>query len=130
MASLVVAGLTLAAAIAAWSGVGWLVLNVAPTRTLALPAAYVFGFVALTSTAALLFWLAFRPRDDDSRLKSPVGFIPHSMLLAIIVLFAIWLQALRTLTPIVGLLLVGLYAILELAVLFGTRGSVELPLRR
>jgi hypothetical protein len=30
----------------------------------------------------------------------------------------------------VGLLLVGLYATVELAVLFGTRGSVELPMRR
>jgi len=48
------------------------------------------------------------------------------MLLAVIVLFGVWLQALRTLTPIVALLLLGLYAVLELAVLFGTRGSVEL----
>jgi hypothetical protein len=52
------------------------------------------------------------------------------MLLAIIALFAVWLQALRTLTPVVALLLIGLYAVLELAVLFGTRGSVELPVRR
>jgi hypothetical protein len=51
------------------------------------------------------------------------------MLLAFIVLFAMWLQTLRTLTPIVALLLIGLYAVLELAVLFGTRGSVELPMR-
>jgi len=129
MASLLVAGLTLAAAIAAWGGVGWLVLNIEPTRPLALLAAYVFGFVALTSTGALLFWVALRPREAG-QLKSPAGYMPHSMLLAIIVLFGVWLQALRTLTPIVGLLLLGLYAILELAVLFGTRGSVELPLRR
>src|SRR5215469_12677743 len=129
MASLVVAALTLAAAIAAWAGVGWLVFNVAPTRPLALPAAYVFAFVALTSTTTLLFWLVCRPREAGM-LKSPTGFVPHSMLLAIIVLFAIWLQALRTLTPIVGLLLIGLYGVLELAVLSGTRGSVELPLRR
>jgi hypothetical protein len=52
------------------------------------------------------------------------------MLLAIIVLFAVWLQSLRTLTPIAAGLLVGLYACMELAVLFGTRGSVELPVRR
>jgi hypothetical protein len=30
----------------------------------------------------------------------------------------------------VAVLLVGLYAFLELAILFGTRGSVELPLER
>ena len=46
------------------------------------------------------------------------------------ILFAVWLQTLRTLTPTVAMLLIGLYAILELAVLFGTRGSVELPVRR
>jgi hypothetical protein len=51
------------------------------------------------------------------------------MLLAVIALFAVWMQALRTLTPVVALLLVGLYAVLELAVLLGTRGSVELPIR-
>jgi hypothetical protein len=52
------------------------------------------------------------------------------MLLSVIVLFALWLQGLRTLTPIVVVLLIGLYAVLELAVLFGTRGSIELPVRR
>jgi hypothetical protein len=52
------------------------------------------------------------------------------MLLAVIVLFAVWLQTLRTLTPIAAVLLIGLYAFVELAVLFGTRGSIELPMRR
>jgi hypothetical protein len=52
------------------------------------------------------------------------------MLMAIILLFGVWLQGLRTLTPVVAVLLIGLYAVLELAVLFGTRGSVELPIRR
>jgi hypothetical protein len=37
---------------------------------------------------------------------------------------------LRTLTPIVAGLLIGLYAFIELALLFGTRGSIELPVRR
>jgi hypothetical protein len=41
-----------------------------------------------------------------------------------------WLQTLRTLTPVVVVLLIGLYVFLELAVLFGTRGSVELPVRQ
>jgi hypothetical protein len=52
------------------------------------------------------------------------------MLLAVISLFALWLQSLRMLSPLVAVLLVGLYAFLELAILFGTRGSVELPLER
>ncbi len=130
MASLAVGGVTLVAAILAWIGVGWLVLNVAPSRPLSLAAAYVFAFVAITATASLLLWLIRRPRTEDGQLKSPAGYLMHAMLLAVILLFGVWLQALRTLTPIVALLLLGLYAVLELAVLFGTRGSVELPMRR
>ena len=131
MSGLLGVGVLLASGVAAWGGLGWLLLNVAPSRPLAVLAAYVFAFVALTTTGTLSFWLALRPRDpEDGRLRSPEGYLPHAMLLAIIVRFAMWLQALRTLTPIVALLLLGLYAVLELAVLFGTRGSVELPVRR
>ena len=126
MASLLVAALTLAAALLAWGGLGWLVLSVPPSRPLSLLAAYVFAFVGLTASVAEVVWLVRRPRTQDGQLKSPAGYLGHAMLLAIIVLFAMWLQALRTLTPIAALLLLGLYAVLELAVLFGTRGSVEL----
>ena len=129
MAGLVLAALTLAAAGAAWGGLGWLMANIPPSRPLAVLAAYVFAFAAITSSGALLAWLALRPRLDQGRLRSPAGYLAHSMLLAVIILFAVWLQTLRTLTPIVALLLFGLYAVLELAVLFGTRGSVELPMR-
>src|SRR5438105_6382980 len=104
--------------------------NVPPTRPLAVVAGYVFAFVALTTTAALVVWLARRPRTVDGFVASPAGYLAHGMLLSVIVLFGVWLQGVRALTPIVALLLIGLYAILELAVLFGTRGSVELPLRR
>jgi hypothetical protein len=130
MGSLLVAALTLAAGAAAWGGLGWLVTNVPPSRPLAVLAAYVFGFVAITSSGALLAWLALRPRGEDGQLGSPAGYLAHSMLLAVIVLFAVWLQTLRTLTTLVVVLLGGLYVFLELGVLFGTRGSVELPLRR
>jgi hypothetical protein len=130
MASLVTAALMLAAAAAAWGGLAWLLSNVPPTRPLAVPAAYVFAFSALTSTGALLAWVALRPRHEDGRLKSAAVYLAHAMLLAVMVLFGLWLQALRTLTPTVALLLIGLYAAVELALLFGTRGSVELPMRR
>jgi hypothetical protein len=126
MASLLVAALTLLAAMLAWGGLAWLVLTIPPSRPLSLMAAYVFAFVGITATGAALVWLVRRPRTEDGQLKSPAGYLAHSMLLAVIVLFAAWMQALRTLTPVVALLLLGLYAVLELAVLFGTRGSVEL----
>jgi hypothetical protein len=125
MAHLVVAALTLAASVAAWAGLAWLVLNVPPSRQLAVLAAYVFAFGAITGTAAVVAWLALgRGR------RSPASYLAHTMLFALIVLFAVWLQTLRTLTPVVAVLLIGLYVLLELAVLFGTRGSVELPVRR
>src|SRR5690348_13219765 len=130
MASVVVAGVTLVAALLAWCGLAWVVLNVPPSRPFAINAGYVFAFVAITATAAVFMRLLRRPRTPDGQLKSPAGYLMHVMLLAIIVLFGMWLQALRMLTPVVGLLLVGLNAVLELAVLFGTRGSVELQMRR
>lgn len=130
MASVLTASLMFAAALAAWGGLSWLVTTIPPSRPLAVAAAYVFAFTAITASAALLAWLVLRPRLEQGRLRSPAGYLAHAMLLAIIVLFAVWLQSLRTLTPMVVLLLIGLYTFLELAILFGTRGSVELPLER
>jgi hypothetical protein len=130
MASVLVALVMLIAACAAWGGLGWMILNIAPTRPFALLGGYVFAFTAITASGAVIAWLALRPRLEQGRLRSPAGYLAHSMLLAVIALFALWLQSLRVLTPIVAILLVGLYTFLELAVLFGTRGSVELPVRR
>jgi len=127
MASVLVAVAMAIAALAAWGGLGWIVLNVEPARPFAQLGGYVFAFTAITTTAALLAWLVFRPY---ARPRSPAGYLAHAMLLALIALFALWLQSLRVLTPIVAFLLLGLYAFLELAILFGTRGSVELPLRK
>jgi hypothetical protein len=125
-----VALLMLVAAGAAWAGLGWMVLNIPPGRPFAQVGTYVFAFTAITATGALLTWLVLRPRLEHGRLRSPAGYLAHSMLLAVIALFALWLQSLRVLTPTVALLLLGLYTFLELAVLFGTRGSIDLPLRR
>jgi hypothetical protein len=130
MAGLLTALVMFVATVAAWGGLGWLVTTIPPSRPLALVAAYVFAFTAIASSGALVAWLVLRPRAAYGRLRSPAGYLAHSMLLAIILLFAVWLQSLRTLTPTVALLLVGLYTFLELAVLFGTRGSVELPLNK
>jgi hypothetical protein len=114
------------AALGAWGGLGWMVASVPPTRPFALVACYVFAFTAISSTASLAAWAALRPRLEQGRLRSPAGYLGHAMLLATITLFGVWLQSLRMLTPIVAVLLLGLYTSLELALLFGTRGSVEL----
>jgi hypothetical protein len=125
-----VALLMLIAAGAAWGGLGWMIFTIPPGRPFAQVGTYIFAFTAITATGALLAWLILRPRQEHGRLRSPAGYLAHSMLLAVIALFALWLQSLRVLTPTVALLLLGLYTCLELAVLFGTRGSIELPLRR
>ena len=130
MAGPIVATFTLLAAAIAWSGVAWVVMNVPPDRPFALAALYVFAFVGVTAIGALAMWAARRPRDDEGALASPARYLTHAMLLSTIALFGLWLQTLRALTPVVAVLLVGLYAFLELAVLFGTRGSIELPMRR
>jgi hypothetical protein len=130
MAGLVIALLMLLVAGAAWGGLGWLIVSIPPFWPMALVVAYIFAFTGLTSSGALLLWAVRRPRGEAGTLASPAGYLPHSMLLAIILLFGVWLQSLRMLTPVVALLLVGMYAFLELAVLFGTRGSVEIAARR
>jgi hypothetical protein len=130
MATLLSVVLVATASVGAWGGLGWIVLTEPPDEPLALAEAYVLAFAAITCTTSLGAWLALRPRLQSGRLASPLGYAWHAMLLAIITLFALWLQSLRMLSPLVAVLLVGLYAFLELAILFGTRGSVELPLER
>lgn len=114
---------------AAWGGVAWLLVNVSPAKPLATTVFYVFAFVGVASAAASIAWLALRPRSPLGRLESPARYLGHSMLLAVVVLFALWLQSLRMLTMPVALLLSGLYLFLELALLFGTRGSVDVEVR-
>jgi hypothetical protein len=130
MAGPIVATFTLVAAAIAWSGVAWVVMNVPPDRPFALAALYVFAFVGVTGLGAVALWCVRRPRDESGALASPARYLTHAMLLATIALFGLWLQTLRALTPVVAVLLIGLYAFLQLAVLFGTRGSIELPMRR
>ncbi len=113
-------------ALSAWGGLGWLVLTIPPARPFAVAAFYVFAFTALASTAACVAWLGFGSRPRPGGRGSPAGYVGHAMLFAAIALFALWLQSLRMLTPVVALLLLGLYVFLELALLFGTRGGVEI----
>ena len=126
MATAISALAMLAMAAAAWGALGWLIVTVPPTESLAIAAFYVFAFVGISDSAALLACVAVRPRFRDGSLQTPARFIGHAMLLATIVLFALWLQSLRMLTATSATLLVALYVFLELALLFGTRGSVDL----
>jgi len=125
MATVVTALLMALVGVGAWGGLAWIVLTVPPAQPFALLAVYVFAFTGVTSIVALLAWAVFGWRAPRGRLHSPAGYVGHAALLAAIALFALWLQSLRMLTPVVAALLVGLYAFLELALLFGTRGAVE-----
>lgn len=128
MATAITALLIALAAVAAWGGLAWMIVTVPPTKPFALVVVYLFAFTGITSTAAIGAWALLRPRAPQGRLESPAGYVGHAVLLALIALFALWLQSLHMLTPTVALLLVGLYTFLELALLFGTRGAVELDL--
>jgi hypothetical protein len=133
MARLLLGLAVVALTLAAWAGLGWLVVNVGPQeQPLAVPTFYLLAFVAVTCTGALVGWLLTRPGAQRGRLSSPAGFLGHAMLLAAISLFGIWLQSLRMLTTTVALLLIGLYVFLVLALIFGTRGTVDVsvPVRR
>lgn len=90
---------------------------------------YLFAFAGLATTASLLAWVAARAGRNSAggHLATPAGFLGHGMLLAGISLFGLWLQSLRMLSLTVALLLAGLYVFLELALLFGTRGAVDVP---
>jgi hypothetical protein len=129
VANAVTALLMLLAAAGAWAGLGWVIMDIPPARPFALVVVYLFAFTGLSSSAALGAWAIARPRDAAGGLASPASYLGHAALLAVIALFGLWLQSLRMLTPVVGLLLVGLYAFLELALLFGTRGAVDLDVR-
>lgn len=128
MAALILTALVVIIALAALGMLGWLLATVPPTIGLAVPTFYLLAFIAFASIAALVAWLLVRPGAAAGRLGSPAGFLGHAMLLAAVSLFATWLQSLRMLTVTVALLLAGLYVFLELALLFGTRGSVDMEL--
>lgn len=110
----------------AWAALAQLVTVVPPDRPLALPVFYGLLFGALSGSSALVAWLLRRPRSVDGQLRSPLGYLGHAMLLASIVEFCLWLQSLRMLSPTVAALLIGLYVCLELALVFGTRGGVDI----
>ncbi len=112
--------------LAAWASLGWLIVGVPPSRPFARVAFYLLAFAGMTGAAALAAWLVLGRQRGIGRHRSPADYLGHAMLLAAIVSFALWLQSLRMLTALVALLLVGLYVFLELALLFGTRGAVEL----
>lgn len=129
MTGVVTTFLLCAAAVAAWSGVGWVVVDVPPTRALAPLALYVLLFTALTATSSLAAWIVLRPRRHAGHLRGAARYVGHAMLFSTIALFGLWLQSLRMLTGVVAVLLAVLYLFLELALLFGTRGSVDVDVQ-
>lgn len=108
-------------ALLAWGLWGWLVHEVPPADVSAVVAFYALLFVALALTAALLFWWVARA-PAARRRRTPLDYVGHGMLLSALLLFGLWLQSLRVLTLLNGLLLVGIFAIIELMlVLAGQR---------
>ena len=70
-----IVGAVLLVALGAWYGLSQLVVSVPPEAPFALPTFYLFLFVALTATTALLAWLALLPRPGGGRLAVDVQLL-------------------------------------------------------
>lgn len=104
-----------------WVALIALILDKSPRQPLALVALYGFLLAAVASTAALGAWFWQRGRARGARLASPAGYVPHSVLLAMMAVGALWLQSRRLLSPTAVLLFLGLYVSLEAAILLAAR---------
>ncbi len=104
--------ITLACAVLGWTC--WLltVLGAPPSLPGAQIAFYSSLWLALTASGAILLSVGAR-RREPRRLRSTAFFWPHTSLASFLILFALWLQALRMLTLPNLLLLLALFALLE-----------------
>ncbi|MGI5834992.1 MAG: hypothetical protein ACOX87_00700 [Chloroflexota bacterium] len=95
--------------IAGWASWGYIVLFLDPEASLAPLAFYATLFVALTCTLAQLLGGA---REEDTSSSAPC--LGHAAAVTTIILFALWLQSLRMLTPLNGILMVATFLLIEL----------------
>jgi hypothetical protein len=109
------------AALGAWTLWGWLVIEVPPSGVPALIAFYALFFVAMSLSAAILFWWLARA-PAARRWTTPSRYLGHAMLLSGLLVFALWLQSLRMLTLLNAVLLLGIFAMLELMLVLTSRG--------
>lgn len=120
-----VTALAFVVGLGSWAGLGYLVTYYVPdSSTIALSLLLVFLAVAGTATPfAHLLNYRFGPRTEPE--GRPVvnrwRIWRQSSLLGLVAVLALWFQLLRVLNPIVVILLVGVFVLVE--VFFRTRGE-------
>lgn len=107
--------LTSLLALCAWALWGYTVLLVEPAVPMAPFAFYAALFVALTCTLARLSGGGGGALDGavDATRPSAPG-LGHAAIVSTLLLFALWLQSLRMLTPLNGTLLAAMFLFIEL----------------
>jgi len=110
-------------ALSAWVLWGYTVLFVDPDVPLIPVGFYGSLFVALTCTLARLLGPS-GPSKTGGRFSSSRPSLGHAAVVSILLLFALWLQSLRMLTPLNGILLAAMFLFIELGFFLsgGTRG--------
>jgi len=105
--------ITLASAALGWTIWILTVLGVPPNAPGAQTAFYGSLLVALAASGALVLAVAARRREPRRGARGTAFFLPHTGLASFLLLFGLWLQSLRMLTLPNGLLLVGLFVLIE-----------------
>lgn len=109
----------------AWAAWGYVVLFVSPESLLAPVAFYAALFVALTGTLSRMLGGGAPAGDDEPEARPSLG---HAAVVSILIVFALWLQSLRMLTPLNGTLLAVTFVLIELG--FFLSGGRRKPRQR
>ena len=116
-------------ALAAWAAWGYTVLFVDPRIPMAPLVFYAALFLALTCTLALLMG-AGGASEGGEPTQSAASNLGHAAVVSTLLLFALWLQSLRMLTPLSGILLAAMFLFIELGFLLSGAGRRPRARRR
>ena len=112
---------TLGLAVLGWTAWALTVLGVPPNAPGAQQVFYGSLLLALTTTGAIFLAVAARRREPRRATRGTAYFLLHAFLASFLLLFALWLQSLRMLTWPNGLLLLGLFGLIEAALSLANR---------
>jgi len=102
-----------------WAGWGYIVLFVDPGVPMAPLAFYGTLFVAITCTLAQLLGDKATTGEPDTSGSTSAPNLSHAVAISTLVLFALWLQSLRMLTPLNVILLAATFLLIELGFFLG-----------
>ena len=113
--------------LSAWALWGYAVTSVDPNVPMAPVGFYLALFVALTCTLSRLLAGPGAPVEGQPNPGLNLG---HAAIVSVLLLFALWLQSLRMLTSLNGILLAALFGFIELGFFLSGGGRRSRPRRR